>query len=48
MMDILDEDGLKFIENHYNPTEFKQFKDLYSNIILHSDLRKCGEKNEEK
>ena len=48
MMDILDEDGLKFIENHYNSTEFKQFKDLYSNIILHSDLRKCGEKNEEK
>lgn len=46
MMDILDEDGLKFIEKHYNPLEFKQFKDLYSSIILNSNLGKCGDEIE--
>lgn len=46
-LNLLDDEGIEFLQNHYNPTEFKQFYDLYKNTVLNGKLGKDECKNEE-
>lgn len=40
---LFDEEGLEFLRSRFNSIEFEQFYDLYTAVVLNSNLNKVGE-----